>query len=60
MELDMSVYLGAFLDEVDEQLQILDEEVLNLEQDGENHETIQRIFRAATYVKRFIRGYGYG
>lgn len=51
MELDMSVYLGAFLDEVDEQLQILDEEVLNLEQDGKNPETIQRIFRAAHTLK---------
>lgn len=51
MEIDMSVYLGAFLDEVDEQLQILNEEVLNLEQDGENIETIQRIFRAAHTLK---------
>lgn len=47
----MSVYLGAFLDEVDEQLQILEEEVLNLEQDGENIETIQKIFRAAHTLK---------
>ena len=47
----MSVYLGAFLDEVDEQLQILDEEVLNLEQDSENIETIQKIFRAAHTLK---------
>lgn len=51
MEIDMSVYLGAFLDEVDEQLQILDEEVLNLEQDGENIDTIQKIFRAAHTLK---------
>lgn len=49
--MDMSLYLGAFLDEVDEQLQILDEEVLNLEQNGENLETIQRIFRAAHTLK---------
>ena len=51
MEMDMSVYLGAFLDEVDEQLQILEEEVLVLEQDGENQETIQKIFRAAHTLK---------
>lgn len=51
MEMDMSLYLGAFLDEVDEQLQILDEEVLNLEQNSENLETIQRIFRAAHTLK---------
>lgn len=47
----MSAYLGVFLDEVDEQLQILDEEVLNLEHDGENADTIQRIFRAAHTLK---------
>lgn len=50
-EFDISAYLGVFLDEVDEQLQILEEEVLNLEQDGENHQTIQRIFRAAHTLK---------
>lgn len=51
MDIDLSVYLGAFLDEVDEQLQILEQEVLNLEQDGENPETIQNIFRAAHTLK---------
>ena len=51
MEMDMSLYLGAFLDEVDEQLQILEEEVLNLEQDSESIETIQKIFRAAHTLK---------
>ena len=48
---DMSAYLGVFLDEVDEQLQILDEEILKLEQNGEDIETIQRIFRAAHTLK---------
>ena len=47
----MSVYLGVFLDEVDEQLNVLEEEVLNLEQDPGNLETIQRIFRAAHTLK---------
>lgn len=51
MDMDLSVYLGAFLDEVDEQLEILEKEVLNLEQDGENVETIQNIFRAAHTLK---------
>lgn len=51
MEIDMSTYLGAFLDEVDEQLQILEEEVLNLEQDCDNPETIQKIFRVAHTLK---------
>ncbi|OCA85120.1 chemotaxis protein CheW [Pseudobacillus wudalianchiensis] len=51
MDMDMSLYLGAFLDEVDEQIQVLEEEVLNLEQDGENLDTIQRIFRSAHTLK---------
>lgn len=51
MEMDMSIYLGPFLDEVDEQLQIMEEEVLNLEQDCENQETIKKIFRAAHTLK---------
>ncbi|KEF40056.1 chemotaxis protein histidine kinase-like protein [Schinkia azotoformans MEV2011] len=50
-EFDISAYLGVFLDEVDEQLQILEEEVLHLEQDGEKLQTIQRIFRAAHTLK---------
>jgi two-component system chemotaxis sensor kinase CheA len=49
--LDNSAYLGVFLDELEEQLQILDEECLILEQKGSNMETIQRIFRAAHTLK---------
>lgn len=49
--MDLSVYLGAFLDEVDEQLEILEKEVLNLERDSENAETIQNIFRSAHTLK---------
>lgn len=48
---DISAYLGVFLEEVDEQLQILNEEVLNLERDGTNQETIGHIFRAAHTLK---------
>ncbi|MEC1772363.1 chemotaxis protein CheA [Schinkia azotoformans] len=51
MDLDLSVYLGAFLDEVDEQLEILEKEVLNLEKDPKNVKTIQSIFRAAHTLK---------
>lgn len=47
----MSSYLSAFLDELDEQLQILDEKVLDLEQDSNNLDTIQTIFRAAHTLK---------
>ncbi len=50
-DLDMSAYLGVFLDEVDEQLEILDQEILKLEQDGDNMEIIQNIFRAAHTLK---------
>lgn len=47
----MSEYLSLFLDELDEQLQILDAELLVLERDGVQTETIQRIFRAAHTLK---------
>lgn len=50
-EFDLSAYLGVFLDEVDEQLQILDTEILHLEKDPTNNETIQNIFRAAHTLK---------
>lgn len=50
-DFDLSAYLGVFLDEVDEQLQILDSEILNLEKDPHNMETIQNIFRAAHTLK---------
>lgn len=50
-DFDLSAYLGVFLDEIDEQLQILDIEVLQLEKDPENPETIQNIFRAAHTLK---------
>ncbi|OCS92511.1 chemotaxis protein CheW [Caryophanon latum] len=48
---DLSDYLGVFLDEVDEQLQILDSEILMLEKDPFNEKTIQVIFRAAHTLK---------
>lgn len=51
MDFDLSVYLGAFLDEVDEQLEILEKEVLHLEKDGDNPVTIQNMFRSAHTLK---------
>ncbi|WP_134685623.1 chemotaxis protein CheA [Brevibacillus migulae] len=48
---DLSAYLGIFLDEVDEQLQVLDEQILCLEQNPDNQQTIQKIFRAAHTLK---------
>jgi two-component system, chemotaxis family, sensor kinase CheA len=50
-EYDLSAYLGVFLDEVDEQLQLLDESILTLEKDPTNSDTIQSIFRAAHTLK---------
>lgn len=48
---DISEFLGVFIDEVDEQLGIIDQEVLALEQEGESPEVVQRIFRAAHTLK---------
>ncbi|MBD8005664.1 chemotaxis protein CheA [Bacillus norwichensis] len=48
---DLSEFLGVFLDEVDEQLDIIDQEILVLEQEGESPEVIQRLFRAAHTLK---------
>ncbi|SFS59714.1 chemotaxis protein CheW [Paenibacillus sp. BC26] len=44
-------YLGVFLDELEEQLQVLDESILELENGGNSPETIQTIFRAAHTLK---------
>ncbi|RST58715.1 chemotaxis protein CheA [Siminovitchia terrae] len=48
---DLSEFLGVFIDEVDEQLDIIDQEILVLEQEGESPEVIQRLFRAAHTLK---------
>ncbi|AZN42200.1 chemotaxis protein CheW [Paenibacillus albus] len=44
-------YLSVFLDELEEQLQVLDESILELENGGNSPETIQTIFRAAHTLK---------
>ena len=43
--------LQAFLQEADEQLQLLDEDIVKLERDHENPELIKEIFRAAHTLK---------
>lgn len=43
--------MDAFLDEVEEQLQLLDQQILLLERDGEHPERIQTIFRVAHTLK---------
>ncbi|MDN5326572.1 MAG: two-component system, chemotaxis family, sensor kinase CheA [Moorella sp. (in: firmicutes)] len=50
-DLDMSQYLGIFLDEAEEQLQQLDEAVVQLEQTPDDHELLNTIFRAAHTLK---------
>lgn len=43
--------IGAFLDEVEEQLQLLEQSILELERKGETPEIIQNIFRVAHTLK---------
>lgn len=50
-DFDIDQYLGIFLDEADEQLQILDEALVLLEQERENRELLNQIFRAAHTLK---------
>jgi len=49
--MDTSQYLDVFIDESMEHLQTLNEEVLNLENDPENEDIIEKIFRAAHTLK---------
>ncbi len=46
-----SEMMAAFLDEVEDQLQTMDQDILRLEQSGESGETIQSLFRAAHTLK---------
>jgi two-component system chemotaxis sensor kinase CheA len=50
-ELDMSQYLGVFLDEAEEQLQQLDETIVRLEQTPDDLDLLNTIFRAAHTLK---------
>ncbi|NLK00046.1 MAG: chemotaxis protein CheA [Clostridia bacterium] len=49
--MDMSQYLDLFLEEAEEQLQELDEGLIMLEQDKQNVDLLNRIFRAAHTIK---------
>ncbi len=49
--MDVSQYLEIFLDESKEHLQNLNTQILNLEQDAEDRNTIDEIFRAAHSLK---------
>ncbi len=49
--MDVSQYLEIFLDETNEHLQNLNTQILELEQDPENADTVNEIFRAAHSMK---------
>ncbi len=57
--MDVSQYLDIFIDETKEHLQNLNTQVLSLEQDAENPDTINEIFRAAHTVKGMAGTMGY-
>lgn len=50
-DMDMSQYMSIFLDEAEEQLQTLDESLVELEDQREDPELINKIFRAAHTLK---------
>lgn len=50
-DFDISQYLGIFLDEADEQIQILDESIVLMEHDPDNMDLMNKIFRAAHTLK---------
>ncbi len=57
--MDVSQYLEIFLDETKEHLQNLNTQILELEQDSENMNTINEIFRAAHSLKGMAGTMGY-
>ncbi|MBQ7933983.1 MAG: chemotaxis protein CheA [Lachnospiraceae bacterium] len=57
--MDVSQYLEIFLDETKEHLQNLNTQILNLESDPENDNTVNEIFRAAHSLKGMAGTMGY-
>ena len=57
--MDVSQYLGIFIDETRGHLQELNEQILILEKEPENEDTINEIFRAAHSLKRMAGTMGY-
>lgn len=58
-EFDLSSYKGLFLEEAEEELQILDEGFLLLEREGDNPELLNRVFRAVHTLKGSAATMGY-
>ena len=57
--MDVSQYLGVFLDEAKEHLQTLNDSIMQLEEDPENEDCINEIFRAAHSMKGMAGTMGY-
>ncbi len=57
--MDVSQYLGIFLDESQEHIQTLSDQLMILEQDPENEDSINEIFRAAHSLKGMAGTMGY-
>lgn len=57
--MDVSQYLEIFLDETNEHLQSLNTQILSLEQEPDNMDTINEIFRAAHSLKGMAGTMGY-
>lgn len=57
--MDVSQYLEIFIDETKEHLQSLNTQILELEQDPENMDTVNEIFRAAHSLKGMAGTMGY-
>ena len=57
--MDTNQYLGIFLDETKEHLESLNTQIMNLEQEPENVDTINEIFRAAHSLKGMAGTMGY-
>lgn len=58
--LDMSEFVGVFLDEAHEVLALLESDVLQLERGNDSPELLQSIFRAAHTLKGSSRSMGFG
>ncbi|MDQ1912913.1 chemotaxis protein CheA [Paenibacillus sp. GD4] len=59
MSFDRSELIAVFLAEVNEQLQLLEQDILKLEREGESPQTIQSIFRVAHTLKGSSAAMGY-
>ncbi|MFC5471739.1 chemotaxis protein CheA [Cohnella suwonensis] len=56
---NMTEYQSLFLEELDDQLRLMEEEILRLEQEGESAEGVQSLFRAAHTLKGSSAAMGY-